>query len=93
MDALHINAPTPQVGEDIEDPALKTVETAEVEPNERILRWFDTRRLPDSMACMMEPFGELATHIAHVMHPSAERTVALRKLLESRDAAVRACLE
>lgn len=37
-------------------------------------------------------FSTLAFDIAETVPRSAERTVALRKLLEAKDAAVRACL-
>jgi len=36
------------------------------------------------------PFCELAAHIIGTLPRNAERTVALRKLLEAKDAAVRA---
>ena len=38
------------------------------------------------------PFAEMAAQIVRMVPRSAERTVALRKLLESKDAAVRAAL-
>jgi hypothetical protein len=40
----------------------------------------------------MQPFSSLADHIVATLPRSAERTVALRKLLESKDAAVRAAI-
>lgn len=38
-------------------------------------------------------FGELALALVETLEPGPERTVALRKLLEAKDAAVRAKLE
>jgi len=39
-----------------------------------------------------KPFGELADRIIDTLPRNPERTVALRKLLEAKDAAVRAAL-
>ena len=39
-----------------------------------------------------KPFGELAQHIVTTLPRNPERTFALRKLLEGKDAAVRALL-
>ena len=43
--------------------------------------------------CSSAPFCELAAMLVATLPPGAERTVALRKLLESKDAAVRARIE
>jgi hypothetical protein len=59
---------------------------------ERMLRYFKHEHLPANLQAVSKPFCELANHIATTIEPSAERTVALRKLLESKDAAVRAAL-
>jgi hypothetical protein len=40
-----------------------------------------------------KPFCELARHLVETLPRNAERTVALRKLLEGKDAAVRASLD
>jgi len=54
-----------------------------------ILRFFKYDHLPESLANISKPFCELAYSVAE--GPSnAETTVALRKLLEAKDAAVRA---
>jgi len=58
---------------------------------ESILKFFRCDHLPDRLQAISRPFGELALHIMKCQR-SAERTVALRKLLESKDAAVRAAL-
>lgn len=60
---------------------------------ERMLRWFKCDHLPDPLRAVSEPFGELAERIVHTLAPGPERTVSLRKLLEAKDAAVRAHLE
>ena len=60
--------------------------------NERMLKWFEYAHLPDHLQDVSRPFGELAAHICTALDPGPERTVALRKLLEAKDAAVRAKL-
>lgn len=62
------------------------------EPQEPILQFFGFAHLPKHLADVSEPFGVLAAKICNEVPRNAERTVALRKLLESKDAAVRAVL-
>ena len=57
-----------------------------------MLRWFAYAHLPSPLQVVSRPFGELAQLLVDVLEPSAERTVALRKILEGKDAAVRAAL-
>jgi len=59
---------------------------------DRMLKWFEYAHLPEHLQAVSRPFGELAQSIATEIEPGPERTVALRKLLESKDAAVRAKL-
>lgn len=59
---------------------------------EPILRFFRYHHLPDALAAVSAPFAELAGRIVTGLPRSPERTVALRKLLESKDAAARAAL-
>lgn len=61
-----------------------------IEPGERILKWFAYNHLPEHLQVVSKPFGELASIIVETIQPGPERTVALRKLLEAKDAAVRA---
>jgi hypothetical protein len=61
-------------------------------PEDRMLRWFEYSHLPEHLQSVSKPFGELATMIAATIDSGPERTVALRKLLEAKDAAVRAKL-
>jgi hypothetical protein len=56
-----------------------------------LLRFFDTEHLRPDLADVSAPFGVLARRIAEGP-ANAETTVALRKLLEAKDAAVRAAL-
>lgn len=55
-----------------------------------ILRYFHYSHLPAALQAASRPFCELAAHIVTTLPRNAERTVALRKLLEAKDAAVRA---
>jgi hypothetical protein len=57
-----------------------------------ILRYFHYAHLPDRLRAASQPFCTLARHIIGTTPRNAERTVALRKLLEAKDAAVRAML-
>lgn len=61
-----------------------------MEPTEHIIQFFKFDHLPEAMQAVSRPFGELATRIVETLPRNPERTVALRKLLESKDAAVRA---
>jgi hypothetical protein len=57
-----------------------------------ILKHFRYAHLPPLLRAVSLHFAHLAARIVHVIPRSAERSVALRKLLESKDAAVRAAL-
>lgn len=59
---------------------------------EEIMQYFAYSHLPERLQAVSRPFCELAEKVAAMSPPSAERSVALRKLLESKDAAVRAVL-
>ncbi|NCM96132.1 MAG: hypothetical protein GW948_02110 [Rhodobacterales bacterium] len=60
--------------------------------NEPILRFFAFAHLPDHLQEASRPFAELAKTICLTLPRNPERSVALRKLLEAKDAAVRAAL-
>jgi hypothetical protein len=57
-----------------------------------IAQFFAPAHLPAPLAAVSKPFGELAELLIAELPDNAERSVALRKLLESKDAAVRASL-
>ena len=57
---------------------------------ERMLKWFAYTHLPPHLQAVSEPFHSLAYKLSEAVDPGPERTVALRKLLEAKDAAVRA---
>jgi hypothetical protein len=57
---------------------------------EPILQFFDYGHLHDPLQAISKPFGELALRMVSSLPRNAERSTALRKLLEAKDAAVRA---
>lgn len=61
--------------------------------NDRMLQFFKYDHLPPHLRDVSRQFAELANAIVATLPQNAERTVALRKLLESKDCAVRAVLE
>lgn len=60
--------------------------------SEHILQFFRFSHLPEALQQVSRPFADLAQWIAADLPRNPERTVALRKLLEAKDAAVRAVL-
>lgn len=75
-----------------------------MEPAEHIMQFFAFEHLPEKLQAVSKPFCELArlivaqgempagTSIQFPLPRNPERTVALRKLLEAKDAAVRAAI-
>ena len=61
-------------------------------PHEHIMQFFEYDHLPPMLQDVSKPFCELAQGIEQTLPRNPERTVALRKLLEAKDAAVRAKL-
>ena len=59
---------------------------------EPIMQWFEYKHLPERLQEFSKPFCDLAGQIVETLPRCAERTVALRKLLEGKDAAVRASM-
>lgn len=57
-----------------------------------MLQFFAYQHLPEHLQRFSKPFHELANTIVETLPRNPERTVALRKLLESKDCAVRAQL-
>lgn len=71
---------------------VKTTELARAEPPEHIMQFFEFAHLPPHLAEVSQPFAALAQSIVANLPRNPERTIALRKLLEAKDAAVRAKL-
>ncbi|RRH71279.1 hypothetical protein [Falsigemmobacter faecalis] len=57
---------------------------------EHILQFFAYAHLPPHLQAVSKLLGDLAQQIVDTLPRNPERTVALRKLLEAKDAAVRA---
>lgn len=57
-----------------------------------LLQFFAYEHLPAALKSVSAPFWELANKICLTLPRNPERTVALRKLLEAKDCAVRSCL-
>lgn len=57
-----------------------------------LIPFFQYGHLPEKLQEVSRPFCELAQGIVASLPRNPERTVALRKLLEAKDAAVRAAL-
>lgn len=67
--------------------------TSELNPIDPIMRFFQFAHLKDGpLKTTSIMFFELASKIVATVPRNAERTVALRKLLEAKDCAVRATL-
>lgn len=59
---------------------------------EPLLQFFAYEHLPDHLRAVSQPFCELAYWVVDNLERNPERTVALRKLLEAKDCAVRSRL-
>lgn len=59
---------------------------------EPLLQFFEYQHLPPNLQMISAPFSTLAHHMVENLPRNAERTVALRKLLESKDCAVRSVI-
>lgn len=72
--------------------AIAAEARAEVaKPNEPLMQFFGYSHLPPHLQAASKPFADLAEAIM-ILPRNPERTVALRKLLEAKDCAVRAVL-
>lgn len=57
-----------------------------------LIQFFEYEHLPAHLQEVSRPFGDLARQIEAALPANPEKTVALRKLLEAKDCAVRALL-
>lgn len=57
-----------------------------------MLQFFGYQHLPEHLQSVSLPFHVLARNIVDTLPRNPERTVALRKLLEAKDCAVRALI-
>jgi hypothetical protein len=58
-----------------------------------ILRYFEYKHLPVNLQQVSHHFYNLAWDLENILPKGPEKTTSLRKLLESKDAAVRAALD
>lgn len=58
-----------------------------------MLRWFRYEHLPEHLRVTSKRFSELAWDLVRSLPQGSERRQALRKLLESKDCAVRAKID
>lgn len=59
---------------------------------DRLLQFFAYDHLPANLKPTSKLFSDLAQQLLAGLPPNPERTVALRKLLEAKDCAVRAAI-
>lgn len=59
---------------------------------EPIFKYFHYQHLPEKLQGISKPFHDLALALIQGLPKNAERSTALRKLLEAKDCAVRATL-
>lgn len=57
------------------------------------LKWFAWYHLPEDLANISKPFHELAHNLSGAVGDCPQLTIALHKLLEAKDCAVRAYLD
>jgi hypothetical protein len=57
-----------------------------------LIQFFSYAHLPANLQIVSKPFCELAEHVDGTLAENPEKTMALRKLLEAKDCAVRAVL-
>lgn len=62
----------------------------DVTQGEHMMQFFAWSHLPPHLQLVSAPFGIMAQTLIDTLPKNPERTVALRKLLEAKDAAVRA---
>lgn len=73
-------------------PAAKPVPLYPESNDEPIMQFFSYAHLPEHLQPISQMFHQLAKRICETLPRCAERSVSLRKLLEGKDAAVRAAL-
>lgn len=64
----------------------------EMETTEPILQFFTYEHLPKELKEVSQPFRSMALSLIETLPRNPERTLALRRLLEAKDCAVRAKL-
>lgn len=65
---------------------------APIQIDHYLMRFFSYGHLPENLQAVSRPYAQLAKVLDAMLHDNPEKTVALRKLLESKDCAVRAAI-
>lgn len=68
------------------------MDASQARAHEPILQFFSYGHLPETLQGVSKVFCDLAYSLVATLPRNPERSVALRKLLEGKDAAVRAAL-
>lgn len=76
-----------------EDFPKETKPTTVVDPRLRMIKWFAFDHIPESLQKVSAIFNGVAAWMMTNLPPGPEATEAMRKLLESKDCAVRAAIE
>lgn len=71
---------------------LDSLRLAKSQTQVDIMQFFNYSHLPQHLQAISKPFGDLANNLVATLPHNTELEVALRKLLEAKDAAVRAVL-
>lgn len=93
------NTPEPELGEVTASPEAGTragmaAAVAGRHPGTvHLMRYFAYAHLADKIRKASEPFGHLAVTLVSLLPDGPELTVALRKLVEAKDCAVRALVD
>jgi len=59
---------------------------------EPLLQFFEYKHLPPRLQMISAPFHDMAHNLCNTIERNPERTMALRKLIEAKDCAVRAAI-
>ncbi len=59
---------------------------------DNLIQFFDYDHLPDNLKGISKPFSDVAFFMLTTLPKNPESTVAMRKLLEAKDCAVRSVL-
>ncbi|WP_424216043.1 hypothetical protein ACN20G_28255 (plasmid) [Streptomyces sp. BI20] len=74
----------------LEQPPVPPAPVRRLDPAEQILTYFRSAFLPEPLRTVSQCVEDLARYVVQVIPPSAERTVGVRHLLDSKDALCRA---
>lgn len=71
----------------------KLVIPTDGDTGERMIKWLSYEHLPKELQPIVQKYHNMGLIICGTIPSGPERTVALRKLVESKDCAVRAVIE